>query len=646
MVLILIGVLLLLSLFGVAKGRKKGVKPGVGAKPVTKVDTTAGVSETVVVDVDSSESRPSPVAIQERNGNGDAQGGGEEVVEQTRPVDLDLGLETPDVRYTSDGTALEKEGRDGTERSVVDGAADDEPSKKLETQAHSTGQVTTVKTTVPIIPTTITTKAPTPITKHIFAPSQPHSPHRPPPLATDPHPRTNTTFSPSRKPDTKPRPMSTPPPPSPPPLTPRPHLVLTSTSLGPISLHTPFHTLLSLLAPLGPTHLLYSPHRNTGFWIHLPAPRIGIFIHGTSHTVQRIECYDPSAVAIEYQGQMVCGDRVVPTFGGLYRVLGPVYPGGLKSTSHDSCTTSTTSTNITTASQNGEEAPVPVYVLRYPSLTLEFPVPEESGCDITELPLRFRDGSSPVLSRLVVEDNQKQVKSEMDKHVWVTVVLGRGVYFDGTGGSVLVGDDLQSVIGVLGRPDGWVDKPQTQSVMGYGSEYIWNYFSLGIDLVISAHHVRKIVLHTDVEGVVGWGIYQRCFFRVVAPSTVIPTSTTPSTGQQTTAPSTVQQTQPVLFTYTSTLASLLLQSKSKSTHGCVMRVSEKPLTHNRGGMHPFGSTYFYGVCVCGKTSASGNGTGNGSGGGNGNGGGEDGGMTHRCVVEFTKEGFLVSLVMY
>ncbi|KAJ3181631.1 hypothetical protein HDU85_003574 [Gaertneriomyces sp. JEL0708] len=635
-----------------AKGRKKGIKPVVvvsGAKPV-KVDTAVRGSETVVVDVDSAESSPSPVAVQEGKGNGDIQGGGSELgaegVEQTLPVNLNVELKTrEDVKCTRDGAAVEKGGRDVIERTVVDGAADDEASEKplslsatvqseKETQPHITGQVNSTATTVPT-PPTAATKPPAPVTKHIFAPSPPHSPHRPPPLATDPHPRTSTAFSPSRKSDYKSRPMSTPPPPSPPPLTPRPHLILTSTALGPISLRTPFHTLLPLLAPLGPTHLLYSPHRNTGFWIHLPAPRIGIFIHGTSHTVQRIECYDPSAVAIEYQGEAVCGDRVVPTFGALYRVLGPVYPGTLKpSTAHHACFTSSTTT-MTTKSEGGEKE-TPVYVLRYPSLTLEFPVPEESGCDTTELPLRFRDGSSPVLSRLVVEDNQKPMGGEAEKeNVWVTVVLGKGIYFGDEKGvaekSVLLGDDLQSVVGVLGRPDGWVDKSQAQaqSLTGYGSEYIWNYFSLGIDLVVTAHHVRKIVLHTDVEGVVGWGIYQRCFFRVVSPPTIpTTTTTTPTTN-------TGLHPQPVLFTYTSTLASLLQPSKNQSTQSG-LRVSEKPLTHNRGGMHPFGSTYFYGVSVCGSGGSAGSGAS----------GGEDGGMVNRCVVEFTKEGFLVSLVMY
>ncbi len=73
------------------------------------------------------------------------------------------------------------------------------------------------------------------------------------------------------------------------------------------------------------------------------------------------------------------------------------------------------------------------------------------------------------------------------------------------------------MISVLGRPDRQFEKAEQRSRGGGGvptpggpppPDYILNYFDDGVDVVINGatHTVRKVVLHTNAPGYVGFAV--------------------------------------------------------------------------------------------------------------------------------------------
>jgi len=92
--------------------------------------------------------------------------------------------------------------------------------------------------------------------------------------------------------------------------------------------------------------------------------------------------------------------------------------------------------------------------------------------------------------------------------------------------SVYFGDSVQDVLSSLGCPTREFfkaeDKMKIHSPGAYlranntcGSDYFFNYFTLGLDVLFdSTHHVKKFVLHTNYPGHYDFNIYHRCDFRL------------------------------------------------------------------------------------------------------------------------------------
>lgn len=95
---------------------------------------------------------------------------------------------------------------------------------------------------------------------------------------------------------------------------------------------------------------------------------------------------------------------------------------------------------------------------------------------------------------------------------------------------ILFGDSCQDVVSNLGAPNRVFfkseDKMKIHSpsahrrVQGKRSDFFFNYFTLGLDLLFDARTQRckKIILHTNYPGHYNFNMYHRCEFQLKLPS--------------------------------------------------------------------------------------------------------------------------------
>jgi len=105
---------------------------------------------------------------------------------------------------------------------------------------------------------------------------------------------------------------------------------------------------------------------------------------------------------------------------------------------------------------------------------------------------------------------------------------------------VYFGDSVQDVLSALGAPSREFFKAEDKmkihspgaylkSIKSCGSDYFFNYFTLGLDILFDAsHRVKKFVLHTNFPGHYDFNIYHRCDFSLplLSSSTTTGTLTT------------------------------------------------------------------------------------------------------------------------
>lgn len=184
----------------------------------------------------------------------------------------------------------------------------------------------------------------------------------------------------------------------------------------------------------------------------------------SSQRLVSISITRPESTELLYQGVAFSGDSVAPTFATVYRTFGPTFPGRME----------------------GME-----YLLGYPGMTVVFGIPEQlvslyqAG---DKLPMEFPDGTTPLASRLMVH---YPTPTELCTNEAVTISLDHGmVTVAAREAQIELGASPQKVHLLLGAPDSVCHKPGSE----VGTEYIYNYFSLGIDLIFngSTHRVTKV----------------------------------------------------------------------------------------------------------------------------------------------------------
>ncbi|KAI9101793.1 hypothetical protein DFS34DRAFT_577966 [Phlyctochytrium arcticum] len=349
-----------------------------------------------------------------------------------------------------------------------------------------------------------------------------------------------------------------------------------------------------------------------------------------SQRLKSIEVYDFNKLLLFYSNQEFNSFKVLPTFVHIYKLFGPIYPGEFCKEKKQ-------------------------YVLSYPGISFMFPIPDKyiPLSNVTDLPLSFPDGTTPVLNRLYVftgadrwqdacpnaptspvlspalmADSSPSAKSPV--HATSSPVLAhahRGVQLpsrSSTSGSVLLlfGTPAQDVLDALGKPDRIMEKEeQRMRIFGgssspphqNGSTANGN-FSLGIDILFSeaTHSIVKFVLHTNQTGSWDFCVYRKCHFTVLidTESPTAPTSTRSASGQNG-SPS-LESAIEISCDQPWADIQPLLQSSAMAA------ADTRPVVFSRGNghSHPFGSTWFYGSGVGG------------------------------CVFEVMRNGYLASVTLF
>eukprot|EP00842_Homolaphlyctis_polyrhiza_P006757 jgi/Hompol1/7082/HPOL_002435-RA len=157
------------------------------------------------------------------------------------------------------------------------------------------------------------------------------------------------------------------------------------------------------------------------------------------------------------------------------------------------------------------------YTLSYPGISFEFPIPPSFSPlkNASDLPIQFPDGTTPVLRKMHIFSGKLLSDATLYKiqnmelyHDRVLVKVPRhGIKFCNHNCDLSIGATCQDVLFALGRPEGTMIKPLRDKMGIYQSDetqlisqYIWNYFSMGIDIIFDGinHRVVKFVLHNNI----------------------------------------------------------------------------------------------------------------------------------------------------
>eukprot|EP01102_Stenamoeba_stenopodia_P013205 TRINITY_DN4255_c0_g1_i1.p1 TRINITY_DN4255_c0_g1~~TRINITY_DN4255_c0_g1_i1.p1 ORF type:complete len:382 (-),score=69.32 TRINITY_DN4255_c0_g1_i1:122-1267(-) len=231
-----------------------------------------------------------------------------------------------------------------------------------------------------------------------------------------------------------------------------------------------------------------------------------------SQRLQGIEIYRTVKLKLRYSGAIFCSPEsdLQPTMGLIDEIFGPSFPGDYEKEQHQ-------------------------YNVHYPGLTFCFPIPPEYDsiyANPHEQPLELPNGRSPITSKIVIYYGPKLSQASLPPldpdslyFEQVDVSISEGVYFTKRDCFINFNSSTQDVVSDLGPPDKIYFKEQDKMKIHLpgsqngtkGTEYFYNYFSLGIDILfdVNKHTVKKIILHSNFPSHYDFNRYTKCNFRIV-----------------------------------------------------------------------------------------------------------------------------------
>ncbi|KAJ3167495.1 hypothetical protein HDU87_001516 [Geranomyces variabilis] len=369
--------------------------------------------------------------------------------------------------------------------------------------------------------------------------------------------------------------------------------VLAARSVGPFVLGTPLgvvvRTLNQMEAAIPQVECKYDESEPLGndIVLNLSANGICLRFDPQSQRLKLIELFDFERLTLYYKDVEFNSQKVLPTFDSIYRIFGPIYPGEFDASKKE-------------------------YTLTYPGIAFVFPIPQQHIPlpNLTDLPLSFPDGTTPVLNRLYVYSGSEFWRDAVAPRPKgyagpiAIKVIGEGVSFSFNPRSVESHEDTveitfgaptQDVLDALGKPQAICARDTDPGALGTAEvtgandsnnasshramnggdleaedddggadDYFWNYFNLGIDILFSGaqHAVKKVVLHANAVGHWDFTQYIKAEFVVEGRG-------------------------------------ISVDSKWDDIQKAMRPTEEagppRPVVHNRGGhQNPFGPTCFYG----------------------------------------------------
>lgn len=322
-----------------------------------------------------------------------------------------------------------------------------------------------------------------------------------------------------------------------------------------------------------------------------------------SQRLKIVEVYNLSKVKLKYCGVHFNAPHVQPTISQIDQSFGATHPGVYDSEKQ-------------------------VFVLNFRGLSFTFPI--ESKLEPRYAhglgSLQFPNGASPTVSKMCIYSGNSLAETrppplpvqcfyghcyldslEILRENSVTKELKFVLVTEGTGPGKLAelrrksferrlrfGDTSEDVTSALGCPNKIFfkadDKMKIHSpeahkmVRSRSSDYFYNYFTLGVDVLFDAntHRVKKFVLHTNYPGHYNFNMYYRCEFQI---------------------PLTIEKSQAdggaLLRAMDADTMNINAYTKWKEVERFLVKPLEKPVVLNRASStnttNPFGSTFCYGV---------------------------------------------------
>ncbi|KAJ3248911.1 hypothetical protein HDU78_009428 [Chytriomyces hyalinus] len=343
--------------------------------------------------------------------------------------------------------------------------------------------------------------------------------------------------------------------------------------VGPLQLGAPLASVMAALRSLSAEisaaasiRFIVDKQNSSNVDIVLDAPLLGICcrIHPREQTLRAIELYNftpssgsllpsseglPAITSLSVSGHELASLRSIPTLQSVFKRLGPTYPGCFVKEKDE-------------------------FILAYPGLAIIFPIPPNSipthdPSKVSTDLLLSTAKSQPVASRIYIFNASVSATSVSPDFLSIAeppllpgraaalihAVPGKGVTFPETGGSISFGTPAQDVLCILGTPSDIFIKTVNggASTIGFGGspvhgghavspaigvaagagnlpavtagglevqEYaIWNYFHLGMDVVMDCDDanasVARIVFHANLPTHHSFGRYVKARFRML-----------------------------------------------------------------------------------------------------------------------------------
>eukprot|EP00698_Gefionella_okellyi_P008550 TRINITY_DN2123_c0_g1_i13.p1 TRINITY_DN2123_c0_g1~~TRINITY_DN2123_c0_g1_i13.p1 ORF type:complete len:441 (+),score=50.16 TRINITY_DN2123_c0_g1_i13:1467-2789(+) len=213
-----------------------------------------------------------------------------------------------------------------------------------------------------------------------------------------------------------------------------------------------------------------------------------------SQRLRTIVFDDLTSVKLQCNHIDFSGPAVSPTFVLIYKLFGPAHPGEYDARNQR-------------------------YVLRYPGMSIEFPIPSkfhsycQSHVDIP--PLEFPDGTTAVADRIELYGVHERAPNHIAPAAtndWymqqVLVTPFSGIVLHERNVAIQFGTGVQDVLQSLGTPETVIYNPN--------ESYFYNYRRFGFDVLFTSdtHRICKIVLHTNFPGNTAFGEYNKCNFAI------------------------------------------------------------------------------------------------------------------------------------
>lgn len=267
--------------------------------------------------------------------------------------------------------------------------------------------------------------------------------------------------------------------------------------------------------------------------ITLPQDGIRLFFDSVSQRLKVIEIYNMKLVKLKYCGLSFNSPEVLPSIEQIEHSFGATHPGVYDSEKQ-------------------------LFMLNFRGLSFYFPVESkfQAGSAHNLGALQFPPGNSPLVSRLAIYHGPTVDQASAPElplicfhgQVYLEkaeIIRGKnytkGLKLTLLAGSnnrmvdslklefvreVLLGHSAQDVASALGCPSKVFYKSEDKMrihtpnahrrVTAIKSDYFFNYFTLGLDVLFDAHShlAKKFVLHTNYPGHYNFNMYMRCEFNL------------------------------------------------------------------------------------------------------------------------------------